>query len=54
MFVTGASLVMADVEAVLVLVAPVPVFAAVALGWLAVPRLRSSVGRLVPISSLFN
>lgn len=53
-FVLLATLVLADVEVVLILVAPVPFFAAVTLGWLAVSRVRTSVGRVNPISSLFN
>ena len=53
-FVLLATLVLADVEVVLMLVAPVPLFAAVTLGWFAVTRVLSSVGRVVPISSLFS
>lgn len=53
-FVSLATLVLADVEVVLMLIAPVPLFAAVALGWLGVTRVLSSVGRVIPISSLFS
>ena len=49
-----ATLVLADVEVVLMLVAPVPLFAAVVLGWLGVTRVLSSVGRVIPTSSLFR
>ena len=49
-FVMLATLVMADVEVVLVLVAPVPIFAAVVLGRIAVTRAYNSVGRVIPRS----
>ena len=47
-FVMLATLVMAEV--VLVLVAPVPIFAAVVLGRIAVTRAYNSVGRVIPRS----
>lgn len=53
-FVMLATLVMADVEVVLVLVAPVPIFAAVVLGRIAVTRAYNSVGRVIPSLSLFS
>ena len=53
-FVMLATLVMADVEVVLVVVAPMPIFAAVVLGWHAVTRIAGSVGRVVPTISLFS
>ena len=53
-FVMLATLVLADVEVVLVLVAPVPIFAAVVLGWSAVTRTLGSMGRVIPVSSLFS
>lgn len=54
-FVMLATLVLADVEVVLVLVAPVPIFATVVMGWFAVTRVRGSLGRVfIPISSLFS
>ena len=53
-FVMLATLVLANVEVVLVLVAPVPIFAAVSLGYFALTRLLGSMGRVIPVSSLFS
>ena len=49
-----ATLVLADLEVVLVLVAPVPIFATVVLGWHTVTRIAGSLGRVVPTMSLFS
>ncbi len=49
-----ATLVLADLEVVLVLVAPVPIFATVVLGWHTVTRIAGSVGRAAPTISLFS
>ena len=49
-----ATLVLADVEVVSVLVAPAPIFATVVLGWYAATLIAGSVGRVVPIMSLFS
>ena len=49
-----ATLVLADIEVVSFLVAPVPIFATVVLGWYAATRIAGSVGRVVPIMSLFS
>lgn len=53
-FVMLATLVLADIEVVSFLVAPVPIFATVVLGWYAATRIAGSVGRVVPIMSLFS
>ena len=53
-FVMLATLVMADVEVVLVVVAPVFVFATVVLGRHTVTRVAGSLGRVVPTMSLFS
>ena len=53
-FVMLAKLVLADLEVVLVLVAPVPIFATVVLGWHTVTRIAGSVGRAAPTISLFS
>ena len=53
-FVMLATLVLADLEVVLVLVAPVPIFATVVLGWHTVTRIAGSLGRVVPTMSLFS
>ena len=53
-FVMLATLVLADVEVVSVLVAPAPIFATVVLGWYAATLIAGSVGRVVPIMSLFS
>ena len=53
-FVMLATLVLADLEVVLVLVAPVPIFATVVLGWHTVTQIAGSLGRVVPTMSLFS
>ncbi len=53
-FVMLATLVLADLEVVLVLVATVPTFATVVLGWHTVTRIAGSVERVVPTMSLFS
>ena len=53
-FVMLATLVMADVEVVLVVVGPMPIFATVVLGWHTVTRIAGSVGRAAPTISLFS
>lgn len=53
-FVMLATLVLADIEVVSFLVAPVPIFATVVLGWYAATRIAGSVGSVVPIMSLFS
>ena len=53
-FVMLATLVMADVEVVLVMIAPVHIFATVVLGWHTVTRIAGSVERVVPTMSLFS
>ena len=49
-----ATLVLADIEVVSFVVAPVPIFATVVLGWYAATRIAGSVGRVVPTMSLFS
>jgi hypothetical protein len=53
-FVMLATLVMADVEVVRVVVAPMPIFATVVLGWHTVTQIAGSLGRVVPTMSLFS
>ena len=49
-----ATLVMADIEFVLVVIAPMHIFATVVLGWHTVTQIAGSVGRVVPTMSLFS
>ncbi len=53
-FVMLATLVMADIEFVLVVIAPMHIFATVVLGWHTVTQIAGSVGRVVPTMSLFS
>ena len=53
-FVMLATLVMADVEVVLVVVGLMPIFATVVLGWHTATRIAGSLGRVVPTMSLFS
>ena len=53
-FVMLATLVMADVEVVLVVGGPMPIFATVVLGWHTATRIAGSLGRVVPTMSLFS
>ena len=53
-FVMLATLVMADIEFVLVVIAPMHIFAAVVLGWHTVTQIAGSVGRVVPTMLLFS
>ena len=53
-FVMLATLVLADVDVVSFLVAPVPIFATVVLGWHTATRIAGSLGRVVPTMSLFS
>ena len=53
-FVMLATLVMADIEFVLVVIAPMHIFATVVLGWHTVTQIAGSVGRVVPTMLLFS
>jgi len=53
-FVMLATLVMADIEFVLVVIAPMHIFATVVLGWHTVTQIAGSVGRVVPTMSLLS